>query len=1099
MADREFKLPERSLSTIQPGLGAQAGPLGKKLNSSLKQYGSKIAGGARIIVGKDSRGPVTARELGTTIKNVLVGEGFEKGQTGGALGLVQQGIQTPGRLLGQSFLTYKQALTGEDESLTDLGPKMRALTGAQDGEINSFQKVIREGRETVAGLGGTATEQNIVPPLLLGGATITEFMFGGKNKPLKKFLDDLAADAVESSVKSKLIKQYPHLKTDESLADALARVVSRSKNPNEIESIVDTAVSRATRDARYNPNQVRRIEQEIDSRLPIKAAPDETRIYFTRTAPGESGQYVATSRAVAERFRDDGRPIITADVPTRELIESDPTKTAGGVFRISNDLADEAELERIVVEQELLRDPEFEKLPFINVPEPGAPTPLQGLGGLRAVDENISGADVLGAPIARELGPSNNVGRGPLPGIIPSTQQGPLEIDFNNLSPTQTTALRAGTQVRPAIGQEAYRLTGELLTPISSRLRRINQKLEDRLRQHEYVVAQKVTQQSQAVLPFLRGARKMNPEDYKVLDLALKNGDEAQIEAIVSKYGLQKDIAAVRDVLDDIYKRAKNVGMDVAYRKNYFPRTVKNPAAFMAFLRDDPNWGSIQQQAKEEARKQGVAYSDIINDHETMAGIVNNFLRGYGDRLSLGASGNTKNRTIETLTEELNQFYEPFETSMTRYITTMNDEIEGRYFFGKRLDTDPEKLNTRDSIGNYVMDLVAKGDITPFQQDEVASILQSRFNKGKMNGALSLYRDLEYISTMGNPISAITQLSDMAWSLYDNGWWNTLKGAGASITGKGLTREDIGLDRIIAEFDDKTFTAKAVEKVFKVVGLENIDRLGKETFINARVRKLQQLAKKNDPELTAQVNRIFEEEAPKVLADLAARKYTDSTRFLLFNRLLDFQPVAKSEVPQVYLNHPNGRIFYMLKTFTIKQFDIYRREAIDGIVAGAQAGDAKMVSKNMKNLMYLAAMFVVANATADEIKDTILGRETNINDRTWDNIFRLFGATKYDIYKARQDGIGSQVIRKILFPASLTDRAYQDVTNWIEGKKYEKGPNKGDSYKLESTQSIPGVGKLWYWWFGRGAQKQEQKAGGTSEDGVFELPAVQISSLEFEI
>ena len=48
-------------------------------------------------------------------------------------------------------------------------------------------------------------------------------------------------------------------------------------------------------------------------------------------------------------------------------------------------------------------------------------------------------------------------------------------------------------------------------------------------------------------------------------------------------------------------------------------------------------------------------------------------------------------------------------------------------------------------------------------------------------------------------------------------------------------------------------------------------------------------------------------------------------------------------------------------------------------------------------------------------------------------------------------------------------------------KEYKTGANKGEDYGLESFQSIPLVGKLYYWWFGRGAQKNENKAKTSSK------------------
>ena len=97
------------------------------------------------------------------------------------------------------------------------------------------------------------------------------------------------------------------------------------------------------------------------------------------------------------------------------------------------------------------------------------------------------------------------------------------------------------------------------------------------------------------------------------------------------------------------------------------------------------------------------------------------------------------------------------------------------------------------------------------------------------------------------------------------------------------------------------------------------------------------------------------------------------------------------------------------------------------------------------------------------------------SDRVIDNLLRLTGLSKYDIYKIREEGFGGQLARKILFPTSIADAISKDLDNAIEGKEYKTGERKGEKVKSEIPQRIPIVGKMYYWWFGRGAQKQAGK------------------------
>jgi hypothetical protein len=615
-------------------------------------------------------------------------------------------------------------------------------------------------------------------------------------------------------------------------------------------------------------------------------------------------------------------------------------------------------------------------------------------------------------------------------------------------------------------------LFGKLLTPISSRLGRINPKLNTFIRKFEFAVNQNTKKSIDKVRPLMVGSSKMTPADRKLFSLSRLNGDKEVYDALATKYNLTKELKAVEEAYDDIITRGNEVGMDIPRRENYHARVVKNPKAYLNYWRGQEDWGDINRLIEAEAKKKGIKYGDLMKDTEKVVSIINNYIRGYGNKTVLASPSFSKQRTLAVLDEELADFYEDADSALTTYMIRMNDEIEGRRFFGKKADGDAE---ITDSIGSYVKELVAKGDIKPQQQEEVGDILRARFHRGKMHGALDVYRNAEYISTMGSPISAITQIGDFAWSLYDNGFWNTAK----SVVGKKkLTREDLGLDAsIMNEFTRDTWSGRAVDRTFKLVGLDKLARLGQETFVNANLAKLQSQARKNDEVLRAQIERVFDaDKVEEVLSDLAKGNITDNTKFLAFSRLLDFQPLTKSEMPQTYLEHPNGRMFYMLKSFTLKQYDIYRREGFDLIASG----DKTKMKQGVKNLMALSALFMAANATADEIKDLLLDRDTPPSDRVVDNLWRLVGASKYDVYKAREEGIGTTVLRKILFPASIFDRASKDFETIVTDKEYEKGPLAGENYKFESTQTIPVGGKLYYWWFGRGAQKEEYKEDSTA-------------------
>ena len=64
---------------------------------------------------------------------------------------------------------------------------------------------------------------------------------------------------------------------------------------------------------------------------------------------------------------------------------------------------------------------------------------------------------------------------------------------------------------------------------------------------------------------------------------------------------------------------------------------------------------------------------------------------------------------------------------------------------------------------------------------------------------------------------------------------------------------------------------------------------------------------------------ITKEKQQEVIQQLKDGKSTEDVDFLMFSTLLDYQPVTLSNMPVKYLEMPNGRVLYTLKTFTIKQ------------------------------------------------------------------------------------------------------------------------------------------------------------------------------------
>jgi len=593
----------------------------------------------------------------------------------------------------------------------------------------------------------------------------------------------------------------------------------------------------------------------------------------------------------------------------------------------------------------------------------------------------------------------------------------------------------------------------DYLGAISTRLGNIHPAIKQTLRRYEMRRGLIATERINQILPFLKKVSKMSAEDKAAFDLARKNSDTATINLMVNKYGLGEEYQKLRTLLDTMYNDATSVGIDVKKRRDYHPRLIKDTKGFLDYFYEQNDWPIIQ----EAIRAKETEFNRYLDDIEK-AQIINTLLRGYSiGNISLSRPGQLKERTINEVTPEINKFYANSDDALITYINRVTDTVEASKLFGKFKDRSMplfgEKPTYRieDTIGGYVLKLMSEGKITAKDEQILKEILSARFNETGTRGIFTLYKNFSYADTMGSPISAITQVGDLAWAIYRNGLFSTLSAAGKAITGRSrLRKEDLGIERIATEFSDMGKSAKMVSMIFKLVGLEKMDNIGKEALINSSYEAARKKAASDPEGLRKKLEPVFGNETDQLIQDLKNNIISENVKLYLFNELSDFQPISLSEMPIKYLTGGNGRIFYMLKSFTLKQFDVYRREVFQKI------GNEGTRTEGIRNLVVLAACFIAANAGADELKDLLLGRKTSLEDRTVDNLLRLFGISKFVTWKARQEGVGSAMVRQIAPPFKAIDALTKDIAT--------AGNEKG----LQITQSIPIVGNLYYWWFGKG-------------------------------
>jgi hypothetical protein len=598
---------------------------------------------------------------------------------------------------------------------------------------------------------------------------------------------------------------------------------------------------------------------------------------------------------------------------------------------------------------------------------------------------------------------------------------------------------------KPKTGKGLSEIWEKSMIPLSTVAGRISPKIKKRMRDYEFAILRGLKKKYEAVEPFLKTMAKMSREDQIALDYALKNDYVDKRDEVLSKYGAEKQFESVSKMLNEIYDQALNAGIDLGYRPDYFPRKVKDASGLLGYLHGRPEW-TMFEEVLEKVDPKGTMKA------EEQVDFIDNYLRGFTGVNAVDVKyGSEKARGIDVITPEINQFYSNSIESLILYVEGMNRRIATAQLLGG------EKATYEESIGGYIKYLLDNGQIKESQVDDVREILQARLGeRGVTNQGLKSLRDLSYIYTMGGINSAITQIDDLGLSVYKGGWLNTLS---AMISKNKVTIKDLGLDVISDEFRDSSKLSKALNKVFKATGLTKIDTFAKETLINAVLKKYQKM---DTEDLRRVLEPILEDSTADTIEDIKKGVLSDDVLYILFNDLSDMQPLTKSELPAYYNQGGNLRILYMLKSFAIKRIDTFRTECFDKI---RTPGKRK---EGMQNLMRLAFACMLLGVNRDFIIDLLYGRKVDLSETVINNLLGLVGISKFQVYQARDRGFTS-VFKDLTIPPifAVFDDLIGDVKNVAEGKRNIKD--------MEVLKGIPLAGRFYYWWVGRGREKENKK------------------------
>ena len=647
-------------------------------------------------------------------------------------------------------------------------------------------------------------------------------------------------------------------------------------------------------------------------------------------------------------------------------------------------------------------------------------------------------------------------------------------------------------------------ILGDVLTPISRQAKNIGPFVAKAFRDVDLKGLKRKAQFKKAAQPFILSVNKLLKNDKVALekfndDLNTQNFDGIR-EMLDRKNVMHKLGKEFQDTIDTLvavraYGREEG-GIDVGFLENHFPRQVIDYPSLRKFLDEDPTareaTTSIDQAFAKYADEHEMSVENLTNQER--AEITSRVLAG---RVQSNAPGNTKTRSINDveLYQKIKGAYAKPLDALDNYIDSIVDSVEKRKFLGQvksksapdvgmegSLDTNPlADLGMRADISDTLADKVAKDMLKGQEYSEqdiqkLRSLIQSRFGGVPVSPAIQGLKNANYIQVMTNFGSAVTQFGDLGFSAHFNGMDNTFKSLFNRKDVYDFT-DSIGLSG--KDYDTTSgsaFLGKTLDTLFTATGLKKIDQLGKNTFMNAAWRKYHKLAKKDTKALADELTPYFGKKRADEIS-IAVRDNAPNSKSvpleveeLVFHKLLDVAPATASEMPALYTRMGKGRIFYMLKSFTIKQLDTYREAGASEIYKGIskynsattsseRLAGAKQAGKGLAKLTQLAAIFAAANASTDIIKDTLAGRPTKKDELLENNIWKLFGLNRYTYYNAKRQGVGKATVELMLPPTAVFDRLWTDVSSIYSGEEYKGAMLQGTPLDLIYWRYLGGLDK----------------------------------------
>jgi hypothetical protein len=624
----------------------------------------------------------------------------------------------------------------------------------------------------------------------------------------------------------------------------------------------------------------------------------------------------------------------------------------------------------------------------------------------------------------------------------------------------------------------------KFVEPVSDSLRRIHQKLESLINVREGQLSMRNKEQMDSLTPLADAIHQFSDDELSDFKSGWINPDERDLlDNLIKSKGLTKEWQNFLDIVKNNEQRFLDLGVlgKVQLVDGYLPRVVNDPEGLINAMAGTPEGTSFAAKIRAERirieKVGGKGSFDKAHEKEFIAKMVTN--KRYN---GLGKKFFEKDRTLRHVPGNLLQYYADPIQSMISYITDANELIFQRELVGKSSRSkflfemskkvekaerakDPklkeQLFKEAAAIAEHIQDidedtrmtlatLLQNLEITDQQRKEASDLINARLNQRGTSGAVRDLKNITLMMTIGNPLSAITQLGDTGLNIMDNGT-HGLAGIAKALTGQELV-SNFDIENMLREFSKEGGTSNVLNWLIDKSQLKRMDSIGKESYLQGSMKKYASwsfdnvMAELGHYAEFLEGNESEEIKMRAVHESMKLGKPSKNAMLVLFASLAQVQPVSLSQTSEKFLGAGQGRIFWVLKQFALRTIS-------KGVMDAKKEFDKGNYVAGLSRALGLALMLGVAGAGTDFLKDMILGREPEeFSDSVMSNIMDILFINRYTLERGI-DGkkpISSLIANNLMLPvARAADAVVNDVWATAQG-----------DFSYTSMASVPMVGRI---------------------------------------